>query len=237
MSHDGKGIEGKVDGISLRLGSRGWLDIPGERENRFTTVFVQIGNEVPGYFEIKNKYREHILQEMESLGERYDLHLLSGDNEAERQVLQPVFSRESNLNFNQLPEQKTAYIKALQEKGRTVMMVGDGLNDANAFEQSDAGVAVIEHENNFLPACDVILLSSTIGQMGNILNYVRHSKTILFITFSVSLLYNIIGLSFAMRGELTPVVAAILMPISTVSVVGLSYLLSRYFAKRSKLKT
>lgn len=237
QSHDGKGIEGQIDGISIRLGSRSWIGVPSGAENHFTAVFVSMGNEVLGYFDIRNKYREHILEEMQQLGERYNLHLLSGDNEAERPVLEPVFASAGHLHFNQLPEQKTAYIRGLQQSGHTVMMIGDGLNDANAFEQSDAGVAVIEHENNFLPACDVILLAGKIGSLGQILRYIRHSRTILYITFSVSIVYNIIGLSFAMRGELTPVVAAILMPLSTVSVVGLSYLLSRYLAVRSKLKT
>jgi Cu+-exporting ATPase len=192
---------------------------------------------VVGYFEIKNKYRTNILNEMTELKSAFDLHLLSGDNDAEKSTLEQIFQQKDSLNFNQLPEQKTSYIKELQSKGKTVMMIGDGLNDANAFEQSDAGVAVIESENNFLPACDVILLAKSIHKLKLILNYVSKVKVILWITFSVSILYNIIGLSFAMRGVLTPVVAAILMPISTVSIVGLSYILSRYFAKQHDLTT
>ncbi len=174
---------------------------------------------------------------MSTLKNDYDLHLLSGDNDAEKDNLRSLFEHESHLNFNQLPEQKTAYIRKLQERGNTVMMIGDGLNDANAFERSDVGVAVIENENNFLPACDVILRADSMSQFSSLMTYVKHSKTILYITFAVSIIYNIIGLSFAMRGELKPVVAAILMPISTVSVVGLSYILSRYLALRTKLKT
>ena len=234
---EGQGIEGTIGKCRIKLGSRQWLGVKSSDNNTFTHVFVQLDDQVVGYFEIKNKYRTNILNEMTELKSAFDLHLLSGDNDAEKSTLEQIFQQKDSLNFNQLPEQKTSYIKELQTKGKTVMMIGDGLNDANAFEQSDAGVAVIESENNFLPACDVILLAKSIHKLKLILNYVSKVKVILWITFSVSILYNIIGLSFAMRGVLTPVVAAILMPISTVSIVGLSYILSRYFAKQHNLTT
>jgi Cu+-exporting ATPase len=237
QSFDGKGIQGYVNGSFVRMGSETWLNITSASSTHFTKVFVQIKDEVVGYFEVKNKYRGNVLTEMSTLKNDYDLHLLSGDNDAEKDNLRSLFEHESHLNFNQLPEQKTAYIRKLQDRGNTVMMIGDGLNDANAFERSDVGVAVIENENNFLPACDVILRADSMSQFSSLMTYVKHSKTILYITFAVSIIYNIIGLSFAMRGELKPVVAAILMPISTVSVVGLSYILSRYLALRTKLKT
>lgn len=236
-SYDGKGIEGKVQNTHIQLGSQQWLGIQSNGSNRYTKVFVKIENEILGYFEIKNKYRNNILTELKELSQTYDLHLLSGDNDAEKSSLKDVFTKDAQLNFNQLPEQKTAYIQQLQSNGKTVMMIGDGLNDANAFEQSDAGVAVIENENNFLPACDVILMSHSMHILNNVLGFITKARTILYITFSVSIIYNLIGLSFAMQGKLTPVSAAILMPISTVSVVGLSYILSRHFAKQFKLKT
>lgn len=236
-SFDGKGIQGYVQNIFVQMGSEAWLKVKPSTLNKFTKVFVSFNGEVAGYFEIKNQYRAKVLEQMSQLKGVYDLHLLSGDNDAEKENLKVLFEDESNLNFNQMPEQKTSYIKALQARNKTVMMIGDGLNDANAFEKSDVGMAVIENENNFLPACDVILLTDSLSKLTSLMNYIRHSRTILYITFAVSIVYNIIGLSFAMRGQLMPVVAAILMPISTVSVVGLSFLLSRYLAIKSNLKT
>jgi Cu+-exporting ATPase len=236
-SYDGKGIEGEVLGKKIKLGSQQWLGALSTDDNKFTKVYASINNEIVGFFEIKNKYRNDVLPVLKSLKKNYDLHLLSGDNDAEKNSLADIFDQASTLNFNQLPEQKTNYIADLQAKGKTVMMLGDGLNDANAFEKSNVGVAVIENENNFLPACDVIMQADSLQNLPSILAYVKKSKTILAITFGVSIIYNVIGLSFAMRGMLTPVNAAILMPISTVSVVGLSYILSRYFANKHDLKT
>ena len=236
-SFDGKGIQGNANGRLVKMGSESWLNVKSSSQNKYTKVFVSIDDEIAGYFEIKNKYRGQILEQMSQLKTDYDLHLLSGDNDAEKDKLKVLFENESYLNFNQMPEQKTAYIQNLQQSGKSVMMIGDGLNDANAFEQSDVGMAVIENENNFLPACDVIMLTESLSKVTSLMLYIRHSRTILYITFAISIIYNLIGLSFAMRGQLIPVVAAILMPISTVSVVGLSYLLSRYLAIKSKLKT
>lgn len=236
-SYDGKGIEGIVYGKKIKLGSQQWLGATSTEENKFTKVFVSIDEKIYGFFEIKNKYRTDVLNVLSRLKKTYDMHLLSGDNDAERDSLSGIFSEETSLNFNQLPEQKTNYIATLQAKGQKVMMLGDGLNDANAFEKSNVGVAIIENENNFLPACDVIMQAGSLYNLPDILAYIKKSKAILAITFGVSIIYNLIGLSFAMKGLLTPVNAAILMPISTVSVVGLSYILSRYFANKHNLKT
>jgi len=237
IAHEGQGIEGIIGDRKVKLGSQKWLNVTQSQANRFTKVYVSFDDEVMGYFEIKNEYRKDIFQVLKRLKSYFTLHLLSGDNDAERNHLKPIFDQEDSLHFNQLPEQKTAHIEALQQKGHTVMMIGDGLNDAKAFEQSDIGMAIIENENNFLPACDVILKVEQLGKIQSLLKYISQAKTILIVCFVISLVYNIIGLSFALQGKLTPVVAAILMPISTVSIVGTSFLLSRLFAKQHKLTT
>lgn len=236
-SYDGKGIEAYMEGKHIMIGSAFWLGIDSQRAGKYTQVYVRIEDEIIGFFEIRNRYRNQVLEQFKSLEHRFDLHLLSGDNDAEKDRLSGYFKDGSRLHFNQMPEQKTSYIKQLQANGKTVLMIGDGLNDMNAFEQSDAGIAVIEDENNFLPSCDAIIHAEVLPFFDKILHYISTSNYILFITFSISLLYNVVGLYFAVQGMLTPVIAAILMPISTVSIVGLSFLLSRYFAKQSKLKT
>lgn len=237
VSVEGKGIQGTIDGINVKLGSASWLQVGSTLQNRYTKVFVAFEQEVLGYFEIKNEYRSGILDAFSSLQRTYDLHVLSGDNDAERETLQQVVPHDHQLNFNCLPEQKTAYVDALQKKGKTVLMIGDGLNDMNAFEKSNVGMAVIEDEHHFLPASDVIIRAERLADMDTILLFIRKSRLMLFITFGVSIIYNVIGLSYAMQGVLTPVVAAVLMPISTVSIVGLSFFLSRFYAKRYGIVT
>jgi Cu+-exporting ATPase len=229
---EGKGVEGTIDGIAVKLGSASWLQVAVPEENKYTKVFVAFDNDVLGYFEIKNEYRPGILDAFSLLRRNYGLHVLSGDNDAERLTLQQIVPEADRLRFNCLPEQKTAYVEKLQSKGKTVLMIGDGLNDMNAFEKSHVGMAVIEDEHHFLPASDVIIRAERLADIDAILLFIRKSRNMLFVTFGVSIVYNIIGLWYATQGALTPVVAAVLMPISTVSIVGLSFILSRYYAKR-----
>lgn len=234
-SINGKGIEGMIDGKKIMLGSENWVGVTKENKFNYSTVFFKINDEIVGYFEIKNKYRAGITELLNSFKQHYDIHLLSGDNPVEKENLEKIFTNSSTLNFNQTPEQKTAYIKKLQDENKVVMMIGDGLNDANAFEKSDVGMAVLEDENNFLPSCDVILLANKMNTLNAFMQFIGTAKIILISCFLVSVIYNVVGLSYAMQGKLTPVVAAVLMPISTISIVGMSFLLSRYFAKRNNL--
>ena len=196
---------------------------------------MQIADEVLGYFEIKNEYRKNIFSVLTTLKSKYKLVLLSGDNDAEKKNLEKIFTEKDGLQFNCMPEQKTNAIREMQSQGNITMMIGDGLNDALAFEKSNIGMAVVEDDNHFLPSCDVILKAEKLSSLPSLMHFLKYANTILIICFVVSIVYNIIGLSFAMQGKLAPVVAAILMPLSTVSIVALSYFLSKKYEKRHQL--
>jgi Cu+-exporting ATPase len=120
----------------------------------------------------------------------------------------------------------------MQESGQVVMMLGDGLNDAGALAQSDAGIAVSENINVFSPACDGILDASNFDKMPSFLRLSKNTMQIIKMSFVISFLYNIIGLLFAITGNLSPVVAAILMPVSSISVVIFATLATNFVAKK-----
>jgi len=217
-----KGIEATVAGNSYKIGSPAWLGMTiTAPQNAVSYVAVSCNNTILGYFGIAKQYRKGLTETIAGLQSRYKLYLLSGDNDNERAVLAPLFGDNAdNLYFNQSPTDKLNFIKQLQAEGKKVMMVGDGLNDAAALQQSNVGVAIVEDVNLFSPASDAILDAQKFEQLPAYLELSRSALRILRFSFFISLAYNIVGLSFAVQGLLTPLLAAILMPLSSVSVVG-----------------
>ncbi len=227
----GKGIEGTVNGILLKIGSASWVQT-NEEEGKSTKVYVSINNQYSGYFKIENEYRREFLSIIKELGNQYNLHLLSGDNNSELETLKKFFTNENQIHFNQQPIDKLNYIKTLKEQGKTVMMLGDGLNDAGALKQSDVGIVVSDNIYNFSPACDGILDARNLHLLPKFLDLGKYSIRILKLSYLFSLLYNVIGLSFAVMNYLTPLVAAILMPLSSISVVLFTTITINLYAKR-----
>jgi Cu+-exporting ATPase len=145
--------------------------------------------------------------------------LLSGDNDNDRARFQSLLGAKAELHFRQSPLDKLNFIKHRQQAGRTVMMVGDGLNDAGALKQSDVGVAMVENVSAFSPASDVILAAGMVSRVAGVLRYAKQSVRTVRTAFFISALYNVAGVAIAASGQLSPLVCAILMPLSSVTVV------------------
>ncbi len=214
------GITGKIDDLRINLGSKYFVtgENSGE-ENLKTEVWVYIDGEIAGHFQFENEYRKGLGQLISSLKRTHELHLLTGDNEAEKANLVRYFGSEETIHFNQTPTDKLNYIRRLQKEGKRVLMIGDGLNDAGALNESNVGIVIADNVFNFSPACDAILQSNQLGNLNRFIRFTHKSINIVKAGFLISFFYNVIGLSFAVQGNLTPIVAAILMPISSVSVV------------------
>lgn len=190
-----------------------------------------------GAFTISNQYRPGIKKAISLLQQKgYELHLLSGDNDAEKNNLNKLFGKGSDIQFTQSPQNKLDTIKTLQNLHKNVLMFGDGLNDAGALMQSDTAIAVSDNTMQFSPASDAIIDGSKIDLAPQFLAYAKAGKKIVTASFILSILYNFVGLSFAVQGTLSPIVAAILMPASSISIVLLVTLLSSMSARRTGLK-
>ncbi len=243
MLHDfneinGKGIEGTILGSKIKLGSKSFVVNEGNDEisgKVNSLVFLSINNEVLGYFEISNSYREGMDKTIKSLEKDYRTYLLSGDNNGELPNLKKYFSEEGNLFFNQSPSSKLDFIKKIKEKNKNVLMIGDGLNDAGALSQSNVGISVTDNIHSFSPACDAILHGSNLNMIDKFINFSKTSTKIIYASFTISFIYNLIGLSFAVDGMLSPIVAAILMPVSSISVVIFATVSTNFFAKKRGL--
>ncbi|MGF1533596.1 MAG: heavy metal translocating P-type ATPase [Bernardetiaceae bacterium] len=229
----GKGIQATLDGKVYRLGQAEFVGAEmNPSENFQTTAFVAVDGMPMGYFVLEQSVRSGIRPLMERLRTRFVCALLSGDRSQERAVFEDLLGAEAALHFNQKPADKLAYIKDIQQREAKVMMLGDGLNDAGALQQSDVGVAITDEISQFSPACDAILHSSRLPDLDRFLAFSRQSMRVVYVGFGISLAYNLIGLSFAVQGYLQPVVAAILMPISSITVVLTGMLLTSWYGRK-----
>ena len=177
-------------------------------------------------------YREGLNQTIKQLNKTYKLYVLSGDNNTDEPKLKEIFGKSAEMLFNQSPLDKLNFIKKLQQRGQKVIMIGDGLNDAGALQQSDAGIAITEGINNFSPGCDAILEGKQFTKLKFLLDYCKTGKGIIYGSFCISILYNLVGLYFAVQGNLSPLIAAILMPVSSISIVLYTTGLSSWYAGR-----
>ncbi len=231
----GKGIEATVNDMPVKIGSAAFVNefYDGSRSDTGSHIYVQLNKVQMGAFSVSNEYRPGIKMAIHSLKKKqYDLHLLSGDNDAEKTNLARLFGKDSDVRFNQSPQDKLDTIQQLQSHHKNVLMIGDGLNDAGALMQSDTGIAVSDNTAQFSPACDAIIDGSKIGIIHRFLAYAKSGKKIVTASFILSIVYNIVGLSFAVQGTMSPIVAAILMPASSISIVLLVTLLSTLSARR-----
>lgn len=229
----GKGVVGSVHNHSYRIGSSEWLNQKTQKADKASQVFVEKDGEVLGYFVIRKEYRPHLETVLTTLGSHYELHLLSGDNDLESAYFESYFGR-NRMHFNQKPEGKLTYIEELQKAGHKVLMIGDGLNDAGALKQADVGIAISDDVYNFSPACDAILDADQFALLDQLLAFSKTALKIVRSSFFISLMYNLVGLIFAVQGLVTPLFAAILMPLSSVSVVGFVTIASNWSAKGIK---
>jgi Cu+-exporting ATPase len=234
----GLGLQGYVDGMEIRLGTREFTHAEDSSRTAShddperTRVWVSIGGVCRGAFLFQNAYREGLDELVTGLGRRYRLHLVSGDGPSERRALGTRFGRLIDLHFRHSPAEKRQFIRSLQEQGRRVLMLGDGLNDAGALLQSDVGVAFTEDIASFSPACDAILEADAFGSLEHFLRLARESVAVVLASLAISLVYNAVGLSFALRGELSPLIAAILMPLSSITVVAFTTFSVRALARK-----
>ncbi len=229
----GSGLEGFVEDSWIKIGSAEY--VTGKKQSvNGTVVYVMMDKTVMGYYSFCNHYREEIFSLLTTLGKQYKLSVLSGDNETEKERLEMMTGKKANLRFHQQPEDKLNYIRQLQERGEKVVMIGDGLNDAGALKQSDVGIAVTEQANNFTPSSDAIIEAGQLAYLGRFIKYCTANRRIVMASFVLSIVYNIIGLFFAVQGNLSPLIAAILMPCSSLSILLITFGSSTFIARRMK---
>jgi Cu+-exporting ATPase len=231
----GCGIEGNVHGHEIWIGSAMWLNARGviaPQKQSANSAHLAIDRVYRGLFLLPNALRAGAETMISRLRANYSLALLSGDNERERPRFEQIFGPTAVLKFNQTPLDKLQYIRQLQDAGKRALMIGDGLNDAGALKQSDVGVAVVEFIGAFSPASDIIMRADMAPRLDTILRFSKGVTRIVLASFVISGAYNIIGVAIAASAKLAPIVCAILMPLSSITVVAFASLATAWYGRR-----
>ncbi len=233
----GKGSFAEVNNFTLKLGNRDWVksedSLPKDSEKK--QVWFSMDHEILAPIEIFSEYHKDLgttLTKLKSKG--LELIIASGDSDAEKHTLLKNCNYNfSNVYFNQSPADKVKVICQLQKK-HSVIMVGDGLNDAAALKAGDVGMVVTESTNNFTPQADAILLRKDFNYLPHFISIAKNANRIIKETFVVSLMYNFVAISFAVSGNMSPLLAAILMPTSSIILMFYAWSRAKYVVNRKE---
>jgi P-type Cu+ transporter len=234
----GKGLEATMGGITYRIGNAKFTGHIIPKNNDYirseSQLYLQIAGTPLGYIEFPWVYRSGIEVMLHQLQAKYRVYLLSGDKQTHAGTILDWFPDPNTYRFECSPLDKMEFIQSLQAKGHKVMMLGDGLNDAGALREAQVGIAISDDHLHFTPASDAILKGDQLAQLPRYLSFAHYGIKLIKLSFIVSLLYNVIGLSYAIQGNLSPLIAAILMPLNSISMLLIANLGMNWKGRRLK---
>ena len=221
----GQGIEATVDGARVRVGRP-----PAGYDGTGTQVGVYVADAVVGTIELQDRVKESAAAAISALQELgLTPHLLTGDNaSAAHAVARAVGIDEANVTAEVMPADKVDTIARLQDRGRTVAMVGDGVNDAAALAQADLGIAMGAGADVAIEASDITVMNNDLHSVADAVRLARATLRIIKGNLFWAFAYNIFLLPVAAFGLLNPLFAGIAMALSSVFVVSNSLRLKSF---------
>jgi Cu+-exporting ATPase len=200
-----------------------------------SAIHISKNDNYIGSYHIKQQFRANLKNLFKEAAAK-QLSVVSGDGAQDKKAIQKFAGNNVIYRFRQNPFDKIKYIESLQAKGAKVLMMGDGLNDAGALIKSNAGIAVRNDTYMFTPKCDAILEGKRVTALAVFYDGMHKSIRLVYISFGFSLAYNTLGIGIAVVGGLSPIIAAILMPLSSVSVIAFASLSTSHLYKQLKKK-
>ncbi|UXR50818.1 heavy metal translocating P-type ATPase [Staphylococcus simulans] len=231
QTHPGNGISGYINGQFIKIGSQSFIqpdlndwdeqleaEIKNLQHQGSTVVLASIDNQFAGLIALRDEPKTSAKALIERLNPHYDIVMLSGDSQGTAEAIA------EELGINRViagvkPDHKAEEITKLQDEGKNVMMVGDGINDAPALAKSNIGLAMGTGSDIAIEAGDIMIVGGDIEKVEDALDMsqrtMKNIKQNLFFAFC----YNAIGIPIAAFGLLAPWVAGAAMAFSSVSVV------------------
>lgn len=231
QTHPGNGISGYINGQFIKIGSQSFIqpdlndwdeqleaEIKNLQHQGSTVVLASIDNQFAGLIALRDEPKTSAKALIERLNPNYDIVMLSGDSQGTAEAIA------EELGINRViagvkPDHKAEEITKLQDEGKNVMMVGDGINDAPALAKSNIGLAMGTGSDIAIEAGDIMIVGGDIEKVEDALDMsqrtMKNIKQNLFFAFC----YNAIGIPIAAFGLLAPWVAGAAMAFSSVSVV------------------
>ena len=212
----GSGLRAVVGGVEMKLGSAAFCEV-GEADEGRPALWLRAGQEAPIAFRFDDPLREDAGATIAKLARTYKIELLSGDRKAIVSAAAAA-SGIADWQAELRPDAKVARIESLKATGRYVLMVGDGLNDAPALAAGHASVAPSTATDISQTASDVIFQGSKLGPLVEILAVAKAAHKAAISNFAIAIGYNVIFVPLAMMGVVTPLIAAVAMSVSSITV-------------------
>lgn len=234
INHQGKGMTFEADGKRYKIGSIAFVGHQINQDLQQQSIVCISENEtLIGYFLIGQTMKRGIKSMLNDLIASYKVNILTGDHLAGAEMIAASTQGTGiNISANQKPSDKLNFIKSCQAQSMPVMMVGDGINDGPAMRTANVGLAIVPRGKYFHPTADALTLSDQLAALPNWLKFSRQTLQMVRVGLAISLIYNALAYYWAITGFLTPVVAALFMPLSSLSVVAITVLLTKYQANR-----
>ena len=223
--HAGRGITGSVNGAQYFLGNLALVDQLGARRADLpqlagSLVYFGWEGEVRGALSFGDRVRPEAAAVCADLRRRgVRTMLLSGDTRGATAAVAAQIGADEWI-AEALPERKVAIIRELQQQGRVVAMIGDGVNDAPSLAQADLGIALGSGTDIAMQAAPLVLMGRSLGGVVETLDLARRTFRIVRQNLFWAFAYNAAGITLAMVGILNPILAAAAMVLSSLSVIG-----------------
>lgn len=211
----GYGVQGYFGGRLVKLGRAEWVGADAIDE---TATYLRLREMAPITFAFQDALRDGVFELLKDIQHQVgDVHILSGDTE---HAVAAIAARLQVINYaaNETPQSKAAYIAALQAQGKNVLMIGDGLNDTAALTAANVSISPASALDAARVASDVVFLGGRLDNLVGVIGLARQSQRRIKENFRIASFYNVIAVPIAMLGLATPLIAALAMSLSSITV-------------------